>query len=165
MLQRITSTVDTREHKCLLMDLDISMRSAACLYTVHFYGAMFRDGDVWICMEVMLTSLDKFYPKVYAKNKVFPEEFVGKIAYSVSNRHIISFSCQYILFLLMHESIRYQEVIRYCVFIVITHTFLIYTMAKFIFIPINFAYNNILLIYFLNLLCRLCVLFITYTRN
>ncbi len=23
-----------------------------CDYTVHFYGAMFREGDVWICMEV-----------------------------------------------------------------------------------------------------------------
>ncbi|KAF2366419.1 Protein kinase domain [Trinorchestia longiramus] len=82
-VKRITSTVDMREQQCLLMDLDISMRSAACLHTVHFYGALFRDGDVWICMEVMLTSLDKFYPKVYAKQQVFPEEFVGKIAYSV----------------------------------------------------------------------------------
>ncbi|XP_018026532.1 dual specificity mitogen-activated protein kinase kinase 3-like, partial [Hyalella azteca] len=82
-VKRITSTVDMREQQCMLMDLDISMRTAACPYTVHFYGALFRDGDVWICMEVMLTSLDKFYPKVYATQQVFPEEYVGKIAYSV----------------------------------------------------------------------------------
>lgn len=35
------------------MDLDVAMRSLECPYTVHFYGAMFRDGDVWICMEVL----------------------------------------------------------------------------------------------------------------
>ena len=34
---------------------DISMRSSDCPYTVHFYGAMFREGDVMICMEVMDT--------------------------------------------------------------------------------------------------------------
>ena len=99
VLQRITSTVDMREQQCLLMDLDISMRSAACPYTVHFYGALFRDGDVWICMEVMLTSLDKFYPKVYANNKVFPEEYVGKIAYSVSKMfRFLSYKNEIILF-------------------------------------------------------------------
>ena len=47
------------------MDLDVSMRSSDCPYTVHFYGAMFREGDVWICMEVMDVSLDKFYSKVF----------------------------------------------------------------------------------------------------
>ena len=81
--QRITSTVDSRERQYLLMDLDVSMRSGACPYTVHFYGALFRDGDVWICMEVMETSLDKFYPKVFSQGKTFPEEFLGKIAFSV----------------------------------------------------------------------------------
>ena len=25
------------------MDLDVAMRSAACPYTVHFYGALFRE--------------------------------------------------------------------------------------------------------------------------
>ena len=50
--QRITATVNSTETKRLLMDLDISMRSSDCPYTVHFYGAMFREGDVWICMEV-----------------------------------------------------------------------------------------------------------------
>ena len=82
--QRITSTVDSREQQYLLMDLDVSMRSGACPYTVHFYGALFRDGDVWICMEVMETSLDKFYPLVFSQGKTIPEEFLGKIAFSVS---------------------------------------------------------------------------------
>lgn len=61
------------------MDLDISMRSSDCLYTVHFYGALFREGDVWICMEVMDTSLDKFYPKVYNNNRNIDEDILGKV--------------------------------------------------------------------------------------
>lgn len=65
------------------MDLDISMRSSDCPYTVQFYGALFREGDVWICMEVMDMSLDKFYTKVYKHNRSIPEDILGKIAFSV----------------------------------------------------------------------------------
>ena len=60
------------------------MRSSDCPYTVQFYGALFREGDVWICMEVMDMSLDKFYAKVYRHNQVIPEDILGKIAFSVS---------------------------------------------------------------------------------
>ena len=65
------------------MDLDISMRSSDCHFTVHFYGAMFREGDVWICMEVMETSVDKFYSRVFKNNRDMPEWVLGKIAFSV----------------------------------------------------------------------------------
>ena len=41
-------------------------------------------GDVWICMEVMDTSLDKFYKMIYPKDQTIPEEVLGKIAVSVS---------------------------------------------------------------------------------
>ena len=41
-------------------------------------------GDVWICMEVMDTSLDKFYEMIYPNGKTIPEEVLGKIAVSVS---------------------------------------------------------------------------------
>ena len=51
-VKRITATVNTVEQRRLLTDLDISMKSSECVFTVHFYGAMFREGDVWICMEV-----------------------------------------------------------------------------------------------------------------
>ena len=43
LFQRITATVNTLEQKRLLMDLDISMRSGSCPYTVTFYGALFRE--------------------------------------------------------------------------------------------------------------------------
>ena len=35
-------------------------------------------------MEVMETSLDKFYKKIYANGETIPEEVLAKIAYSVS---------------------------------------------------------------------------------
>jgi len=82
-VKRITATVNSIETKRLLMDLDISMRSSACPYTVQFYGAMFREGDVWICMEVMDTSIDKFYAKSFDQGKKIPEQVLGKIAFSV----------------------------------------------------------------------------------
>ena len=82
-VKRITATVNSVEQRRLLMDLDISMRSSDCEFTVHFYGAMFREGDVWICMEVMDTSVDKFYAKVFGNGKTIPECVLGKIAFSV----------------------------------------------------------------------------------
>lgn len=95
------------------MDLDISMRTVDCFYTVTFYGALFREvqdsaetsfgygccdvwfmmmiiisflvfqGDVWICMELMDTSLDKFYKRVIDKGKTIPEDILGKITVAV----------------------------------------------------------------------------------
>ena len=82
-VKRITATNNPIESRRLLMDLDISLRSSDCPYTVHFYGAMFREGDVWICMEVMETSVDKFYGKVFKAGRAMPEWVLGKIAFSV----------------------------------------------------------------------------------
>ncbi|XP_066496637.1 dual specificity mitogen-activated protein kinase kinase 3 isoform X1 [Tiliqua scincoides] len=82
-VKRIRATVNTQEQKRLLMDLDISMRTVDCFYTVTFYGALFREGDVWICMELMDTSLDKFYKKVLEKEQTIPEDILGKIAVSI----------------------------------------------------------------------------------
>uniref|UniRef100_H3C3M5 mitogen-activated protein kinase kinase n=1 Tax=Tetraodon nigroviridis TaxID=99883 RepID=H3C3M5_TETNG len=82
-VKRIRATVNTQEQKRLLMDLDISMRTVDCLYTITFYGAFFREGDVWICMELMDTSLDKFYKQVVEKGLTIPEDILGKIAVSI----------------------------------------------------------------------------------
>ena len=73
------------------MDLDISLRTADCPYTVHFYGAMFREGDVMICMEVMDVSLDKFYARAFKINKPIPENVLGKVACSVSRKSTFVF--------------------------------------------------------------------------
>ncbi|ELK12421.1 Dual specificity mitogen-activated protein kinase kinase 6 [Pteropus alecto] len=82
-VKRIRATVNSQEQKRLLMDLDISMRTVDCPFTVTFYGALFREGDVWICMELMDTSLDKFYKQVIDKGQTIPEDILGKIAVSI----------------------------------------------------------------------------------
>lgn len=82
-VKRITCTLNSKEQKRLLMDLEVNMRTGNCPYTVRFYGALFREGDVWICMEVMDTSLDKFYRMLYNKGKSIPEDVLGKIAFAV----------------------------------------------------------------------------------
>uniref|UniRef100_UPI0037E8B81B dual specificity mitogen-activated protein kinase kinase 6-like n=1 Tax=Semicossyphus pulcher TaxID=241346 RepID=UPI0037E8B81B len=82
-VKRIRATVNTLEQKRLLMDLDISMRTVDCFFTVTFYGALFREGDVWICMELMDTSLDKFYKQVIEKGKTIPEDILGKITVAI----------------------------------------------------------------------------------
>ncbi|CAG0890738.1 unnamed protein product [Darwinula stevensoni] len=82
-VKRITVTVNSQEQKRVLMDLDVSMRASACQYTVQFFGALFREGDVWICMEVLDISLDKFYHRVYKHGRDIPEPILGKIAHAV----------------------------------------------------------------------------------
>lgn len=83
-VKRIRCTVDSQEEKRLLMDLDISMKAAACPYTIFFYGALFLEGDVWICMEKMRHSLDVLYKKMKTHlDKTMPEEVIGHIALSV----------------------------------------------------------------------------------
>ncbi|XP_014288622.1 dual specificity mitogen-activated protein kinase kinase 3 [Halyomorpha halys] len=82
-VKRITLTVNTVEQKRALTDLDIIMRSSDCNHTVQFYGALFREGDVWICMEVMDTSLDKFYLKAKKHHLAIPEAILGNIALAV----------------------------------------------------------------------------------
>lgn len=82
-VKRITATVNTEEQRRLIMDLDVSMRSSGCEYTVLFYGAMFREGDVWICMEVMDTSVDKFYAMACKHGRSLTEPVLAQIAFSV----------------------------------------------------------------------------------
>ncbi|XP_069691167.1 dual specificity mitogen-activated protein kinase kinase 4 isoform X3 [Periplaneta americana] len=79
-VKRIRSTVDEKEQKQLLMDLEVVMKSNECPCIVQFYGALFKEGDCWICMELMDTSLDKFYKFIYEKlQQRIPENILGKI--------------------------------------------------------------------------------------
>ena len=52
-------------------------------------------GDVWICMELMDTSLDKFYKKVLEKKKTIPEDILGKMAVSVSASWLLTWFCAF----------------------------------------------------------------------
>ncbi|KAG8247941.1 mitogen-activated protein kinase kinase [Homalodisca vitripennis] len=80
MALRIRSTVDEKEQKQLLMDLEVVMKSNECPCIVQFYGALFKEGDCWICMELMDTSLDKLYKYIYeVLQRRIPESILGKI--------------------------------------------------------------------------------------
>ena len=81
-VKRITATQNSTETKMLLMDLQ-TLRRSDCPYIVDFYGAMFRQGDVMICMEVMDISLDKLYRRVAKANQLMPEDVLWTIAFSV----------------------------------------------------------------------------------
>lgn len=69
--------------KRLCVELDTCMKSDCCPQMVKFYGAMFRENEIWICMEVMDTSLDKFYRLCVDMNRQLPEAFIAHIALSV----------------------------------------------------------------------------------
>ncbi|KAF8565716.1 hypothetical protein P879_10861, partial [Paragonimus westermani] len=80
-VKRIRSTLNEAEQTKTLQDLDVVMNSADCPHIVRFYGALFEEGDCWICMEMMATSLDKFYNFVYhyLLSRI-PEKILAKIA-------------------------------------------------------------------------------------
>lgn len=54
-----------------------------CIYALKIDFALCFQGDVWICMELMDTSLDKFYKKVIEKGKTIQENILGKITVAV----------------------------------------------------------------------------------
>jgi len=92
--------VDEKEQKQLLMDLSVVMKSNECSFIVQFYGALFKEGDCWICMELMDSSLDKFYKFIYENQKRrIPENILGKITVAVSietvheSQIFVSISC------------------------------------------------------------------------
>jgi hypothetical protein len=76
-VKRIRSTVDEREQK-ELMDLDVVMKSSDCHSIVTFYGAIFKEGDCWICMELMATSLDKLYKVIFYNTCSFTFAFIKR---------------------------------------------------------------------------------------
>lgn len=88
-VKRIRSTVDEKEQKQLLMDLEVVMKSNDCNYIVQFYGALFKEGDCWICMELMDTSLDKFYKFSMDQNQRIPESILAKI--TVATVHALNY--------------------------------------------------------------------------
>lgn len=89
-VKRIRSTVDEKEQKQLLMDLEVVMKSNDCNFIVQFYGALFKEGDCWICMELMDTSLDKFYKYICErKQQRIPESILAKI--TVATVHALNY--------------------------------------------------------------------------
>ena len=91
-LKRITAI--SQEQRKQLMDMDVLNKGTGCANIVKFYGALFWEGDLWIFMEIMDLSLDKFYKLVYPRKgevltdeereqRCIPEPVLGKIAISI----------------------------------------------------------------------------------
>ena len=81
-VKRLRSTIDVKEQKQLVMDLDVIMKISpkGTLCLVQFFGALFKEGDCWMCMELMDMSVDKFYKFIYdTKKSRIPESILGKI--------------------------------------------------------------------------------------
>ncbi|RXG56349.1 Dual specificity mitogen-activated protein kinase kinase 7 [Armadillidium vulgare] len=69
------------EAKRVFFDLEVVLNSHDCPYIVQCLGCFVTDTDVWICMELMATCLDKLMKKY---KQPFPEPIIGKIAVGVS---------------------------------------------------------------------------------
>ncbi|XP_070165430.1 dual specificity mitogen-activated protein kinase kinase hemipterous isoform X1 [Polyergus mexicanus] len=67
---------NTEENKRIIMDLDVVLKSHDCPYIVQCLGCFITESDVWICMELMATCLDKLLKR---SRQVIPEDFLGKV--------------------------------------------------------------------------------------
>lgn len=85
-MKRLLPTVgNQRERKKTLKELDFVLECHEYDYVVKFYGVKFNNepADCLICMELMDTSLEKFYKFVYdVKKEEIPETILGKIVYA-----------------------------------------------------------------------------------
>ncbi|CDI97459.1 dual specificity mitogen activated protein [Echinococcus multilocularis] len=68
------------ENKRIMMDLDVVTKCVGCPNIVKCMGIFFSMSEVWICMEVMSTSLDNLMRDTA---EPFPEYVLGKIAVSI----------------------------------------------------------------------------------
>ncbi|CAL2049226.1 unnamed protein product [Caenorhabditis brenneri] len=74
------NNIDQREQIRLLREHDTIVRSEKGPNIVKFYGAIFSEGDCWICMELMDVSMDLLYRRVYeVKHGRLNENVVGHI--------------------------------------------------------------------------------------
>lgn len=60
---------DQSEKSKLLMDVDVLVKGTHCKNIITFYGALIWEGDLWILMELMDCSLDKFYKLAHTMYK------------------------------------------------------------------------------------------------
>ncbi|XP_013419115.1 dual specificity mitogen-activated protein kinase kinase 7 [Lingula anatina] len=68
------------ENKRIIMDLDVVIKSHDCSYIVQCVGYFITESEVWICMELMSTCLDKLLKVLQAP---IPEKIIGKMAVAI----------------------------------------------------------------------------------
>lgn len=76
----IRVSVNETEQRQVKMDLGV-IRKASYKHIVTFYGAIFHEGDCWICMELMDLSAELTYRYVHhTLHEVIPENVMAQIA-------------------------------------------------------------------------------------
>lgn len=90
-----------------IMDLTVPIKLGdGCPYLIKFYGAIHAESYIWILTEVMDTSLDRFYAKLFALEMKMTELFLSKLAYAVIS------SLEYMRKLkLMHRDIKPSNIL------------------------------------------------------
>lgn len=61
------------------MDLEVVLKSHDCPYIVKCLGCIITDAEVWICMELMATCMDKLLKTLRGP---LPEHILGKVVVS-----------------------------------------------------------------------------------
>lgn len=69
------------ENKRITMDLEVVLRCRDCPHIVQCLGYLMTEGEVWICMELMATCLDKLLRRLRPRS--LPEDILGKTALGV----------------------------------------------------------------------------------
>lgn len=70
------------DNKRIIMDLDVVIKSHSCPYIVQCIGTFITGTEVWICMELMATCLDKLSKSLADP---IPENILGKITVATVN--------------------------------------------------------------------------------
>ncbi|XP_033764295.1 dual specificity mitogen-activated protein kinase kinase 7-like isoform X2 [Pecten maximus] len=68
------------ENKRIIMDLDVVIKCHDYPFIVQCIGTFITDSEVWICMELMSTCLDKLLKKT---KRPIPEAILGKMAVAI----------------------------------------------------------------------------------
>lgn len=90
-----------------IMDLTVPITLGDCCpYLIKYYGAIHAESYIWILTEVMDTSLDRFYAKVFALEEKMTELFMSKLAFSVLTA--LEYMRQYKL---MHRDIKPSNIL------------------------------------------------------
>lgn len=71
------------ERTAMERDLEVNQKARDCPYTVTFLGALFRNNEVLICMEVMEKSLYDYYTAAHKFQLGMPEPVLGAISFAV----------------------------------------------------------------------------------
>lgn len=69
------------ENKRITMDLEVVLRCQDCPHIVQCLGYLMTEGEVWICMELMCTCLDKLLRRL--RPRALPEDILGRTALGV----------------------------------------------------------------------------------